>query len=326
MLKEAATTEILEEDKIDNKKDIIYKSIIQAYKNTEKLEVSLKSLYNNIGTFHKKILKNTEVNEITKEHLLNYQEFSDSIIHPLITKDSVPRYRGSIIEFCSQILNDNNKIRNVAEFICIKDNSQNLDEITNDIYIKVDKIKETFEYINAEMALITSRNNEYNRAATNRISYLLTSDEEIKGKMAKFLRADLDDESLAKVSSILDITKVENHQKDAIYTREIKDKLIHTEKMKIETKAPAFDDLMEFAKKVENYYSNEKIKEYFDRQFQNCNSIATDTMTINSIDDVIMIIIALIRHEDKSLNYKISIEEKNIVNGGFKLPFIIFER
>lgn len=53
-----------------------------------------------------------DVNNIISQHFFEYKEYSDEMIFPRFTRDSVPRYRLPIIELLTEILADEERLQN----------------------------------------------------------------------------------------------------------------------------------------------------------------------------------------------------------------------
>ena len=64
-----------------------YNAIITAYNNTVQLINELKSLYNSLGRFHRKMCNQDNINEAINEHFFEYKEYSDEKIFTRFTRD-----------------------------------------------------------------------------------------------------------------------------------------------------------------------------------------------------------------------------------------------
>ena len=83
----------------NDRKDFMYTALLNAYDRTNELENDLKSLYHNIRRKFNKLSFLTTVNEVLVDHFDNYQKRIISQVYlPLKTKDSLNRFKGSIVE------------------------------------------------------------------------------------------------------------------------------------------------------------------------------------------------------------------------------------
>ncbi|MBR2646441.1 MAG: hypothetical protein IKD47_02655, partial [Clostridia bacterium] len=80
-------------------------AVYSAFKNTENLIKMLKTVYHNINLFCQQQIELEKANDILSAH---YQDFTNSIVEryikPLKIKDSVPKYKNSIIDILNSWL------------------------------------------------------------------------------------------------------------------------------------------------------------------------------------------------------------------------------
>lgn len=168
--------------------DKTYEAIVVAYNNTIHLLDELKTLYNSLGRYHKKMCNKETVNEIVKEHFLDYKAYSDEMIYPLITRDSIPRYKGPIKEMLKDILSNQTLLQEIAVDQVTKKRYPDKEQAQTDILTKIRTVLEIYEKLDMTMEQIENKNNDYVRASVQRINYLLTSDKELKGKLIKIIK------------------------------------------------------------------------------------------------------------------------------------------
>lgn len=297
----------------------------EAYENTKKLIDSLKSLYNTLGIYHKKLCNKENINEIVKEHFVDYKTFSDEIIYPLVTRYSIPRYKGPILDFIDEISIDNAKINEIIRYNFKNNNSEDEDIITNEVYHKLDFIKDTYTTLDEMMNQIQNKNNDYIRASTNRINYLLTNDKEIKGKIINVLRKSKEDKVINEMIESVDFVKQEYVTGSSVYLRDIKDSKREGIPLKIEKEPNMTDEEIKlFMDKIKNKYSTKMIKEYMEKVFEQKAYVNSDEFPLNSMEDFIMLIMATIK-SDKSFYY-VEYSSNMIINNGYKIPNMRFIR
>ena len=96
-------------------KNETYNAIMTAYNNTIQLIDELKSVYNSLGRFHRKMCNQDNINNIINQHFFEYKEYSDEMIFPRFTRDSVPRYKTPIIYMLNNILADEERLQNTID-------------------------------------------------------------------------------------------------------------------------------------------------------------------------------------------------------------------
>ena len=302
-----------------------YKSINEAYKNTNKLIESIRTLFNNLGAYHKKLLKTNEINEIAKLHFDDYKIFSDNIIQPLVTKDSVPRYKNPIEEMVNDILMDNDFINSISEARVKENGNSNLDEEESNIRLMLSFIYDTYEYIDGDMDRVKSKNGEYVRAMSNRINYLLTSDEEVKGKIIKIIKKifnESSEEQLLKISNALDIKSISDVSDSSLYIRKNSNEKREKSVLKVKQSKVSFKDMETFAEKVKDKFPIEALESFVEKQKFEGKVLKSENINLNNLDDLLLLILITIRA--KELGLKLNVVKEPIIVGDFEIPNIEF--
>lgn len=305
-----------------------YNAIITAYNNTMQLINELKSLYNSLGRFHRKMCNQDNINDIINEHFFEYKEYSDEIIFPRFTRDSVPRYKAPIREMLNDILADEELLENTINIASKNRKYKSKEEAENDILNKIRTVLEIYENIDLTMNHIEQKNTDYVRSSVQRIQYLLTNDKELKGKLVNILKNSRKEEVLEQMEKEVKLLRQEYVNKDSIYIRNSNDKRKQGKPMALkEEKTIDSKALYEFAKSLESMYSNEKINEFMKINFMDKSFINSKEIELKTVEDLILLILATIK-ADKSSKSFYYIEDSNeiINNNGFKVPNIKFIR
>lgn len=305
----------------------LYEDLKSAERHTKKLVDSLKRLYNSLSVYHKKLCNKDNINEIIREHFVDYKTLSDQIIYPLITKDSIPRYKGPIIDLIDEIILDKERIDAIKSRGIKVGDFKDENDATEQIFIKLQFLKDTYIYLNDNMIdKIQFKNNEYVRTSTNRINYLLTSDKEIKGKLIKALKNFKNQEVIEKMQESITLVKQETISKDSIFIRYNDNKRKKETPMKIQKDDDVSkDEIKNLIEQFKSKISNQMVKEYMAKVFGDKKYVNSTEISINSIDDFIMIIMSTIKTDKMfyTVEYK---DDKNIINNGYEIPNMRFVR
>lgn len=305
-----------------------YNAIITAYNNTIQLINELKSLYNSLGRFHRKMCNQNNINGIISEHFFEYKDYSDEVIFPRFTRDSVPRYKGPIREMLNDILADEGLLENVINVASKNRKYKSREEAESDILDKIRTVLEIYENIDLTMSQIENKNTDYVRASIQRIQYLLTNDKELKGKLVNILKNCRREEVIKEMEKQVKLLRQEYINKDSIYIRNSNDKRKQGKPMALkEEKFIDSKTFYEFAKSLENLYSNQKINEFMQMNFKNQPFINSAEIELKTTEDLILLILSTIKADksDKSFYY-IEDSDEIINNNGFKIPNIKFIR
>ena len=305
-----------------------YNAIITAYNNTVQLINELKSLYNSLGRFHRKMCNQDNINEAINEHFFEYKEYSDEMIFPRFTRDSVPRYKSPIRDMLSDILADKERLENTINIASKNSKYKSREEAEDDILNKIRTVLEVYENIDSTMNQIEQKNTDYVRASVKRIQYLLTNDKELKGKLVNILKNSKHEKVLEQMEKEVKLLRQEYISKDSIYLRNSNDKRKQGNPIALkETKELDSKTLYDFAKSLENLYSNKKINDFMSKKFKDRPFINSNEIELKSVEDLILLILATIKADKSGKSFYYFEDSDEIINNnGYRIPNIKFIR
>lgn len=305
-----------------------YNAIITAYNNTVQLINELKSLYNSLGRFHRKMCNQDNINEAINEHFFEYKEYSDEMIFPRFTRDSVPRYKSPIRDMLSDILADKERLENTINIASKNSKYKSREEAEDDILNKIRTVLEVYENIDSTMNQIEQKNTDYVRASVKRIQYLLTNDKELKGKLVNILKNSKHEKVLEQMEKEVKLLRQEYISKDSIYLRSSNDKRKQGNPIALkETKELDSKTLYDFAKSLENLYSNKKINDFMSKKFKDRPFINSNEIELKSVEDLILLILATIKADKSGKSFYYFEDSDEIINNnGYRIPNIKFIR
>ena len=305
-----------------------YNAIITAYNNTVQLINELKSLYNSLGRFHRKMCNQDNINEAINEHFFEYKEYSDEMIFPRFTRDSVPRYKSPIRDMLSDILADKERLENTINIASKNSKYKSREEAEDDILNKIRTVLEVYENIDSTMNQIEQKNTDYVRASVKRIQYLLTNDKELKGKLVNILKNSKHEKVLEQMEKEVKLLRQEYISKDSIYLRSSNDKRKQGNPIALkETKELDSKTLYDFAKSLENLYSNKKINDFMSKNFKDRPFINSNEIELKSVKDLILLILATIKADKSGKSFYYFEDSDEIINNnGYRIPNIKFIR
>ena len=305
-----------------------YNAIITAYNNTIQLINELKSLYNSLGRFHRKMCNQDNINDAINEHFFEYKEYSDEMIFPRFTRDSVPRYKSPIRDMLSDILADKERLENTINIASKNSKYKSREEAEDDILNKIRTVLEVYENIDSTMNQIEQKNTDYVRASVKRIQYLLTNDKELKGKLVNILKNSKHEKVLEQMEKEVKLLRQEYISKDSIYLRNSNDKRKQGNPIALkETKELDSKTLYDFAKSLENLYGNKKINDFMSKNFKDRPFINSNEIELKSVEDLILLILATIKADKSGKSFYYFEDSDEIINNnGYRIPNIKFIR
>ena len=320
-----------------DRKDFMYTALLNAYDRTNELENDLKSLYHNIRRKYNKLSFMNSVNEVLVDHFDNYQKrIITQIYMPLKTKDSLNRFKGSIVHILLKWLRKSESIEDLEKQAFNFQKFNSLDEAREDvitkIYFIVDKLNELEEMVDR----IDEKNTNYVSATTEKMKALLNNDKSIKAKMSKLMDKLADtlvdntqDELLENFYEHLPLETSSYLSESSLFVRSYTSPFISSEPLELDDMSyDHIDDMASsFIENMNNTYSHKNVVEYVEnRILNNKNELESAQLKLNSPEDLILTIHSMLKGWDKNIFYKIDLHEGNVDTSGYKIPKMTYLR
>ncbi len=301
---------------------------------TEKLVESLKSAYHSISYYNQMLIDTLNVNNVLHSHYEIYQEeIVSRILRPLKIRDSVPKYKMPIQLILKSWLVDNNALEMMIEYLTTTQNDVRQDDFRTDVLSKIHYIIDTYENLDREfISVIDRRNRQYTKATTQKIDYLINSDQSVKGNLISLLKM-LSDEKYSqsvceKLSYSFELYELSYINYESLYDRKKAVKrsrnseLIMTdESLDFEIKAKAM--AMQI---MNNKYSMKNVATFVDKILGDRKEISTNDFEISDDDTYIMTLLSVVQANDKSSAYSIEIKNELVQSVTYEIPLIIYKR
>lgn len=319
------------------RKDFMYTALLNAYDRTNELENDLKSLYHNIRRKFNKLSFLNSVNEVLVDHFDNYQKkIITQIYMPLKTKDSLNRFKGSIVQILLRWLRHPERIGEIErqafgseKFNTIEDARE---DVITKIYFIVDKLNELEEMIDK----IDEKNTNYVSATTEKMKALLNNDKSIKAKMAKILdklsETNLEEENnqfLEPFYENIYLQRAAYLSESSLFVRSYTSPLLSSEPLELDdTVYDHIDDMASsFIENMNNTYSHKNVIDFVEnRILNNRNELESSQLKLYSPEDLILTIHSMLKGWDKNIFYKIELAEGNVGTSGYKIPKMTYLR
>ena len=319
------------------RRDFMYTALLNAYDRTNELENDLKSLYHNIRRKFNKLSFLNSVNEVLVDHFDNYQKrIINQIYMPLKTKDSLNRFKGSIVQILLRWIRHNESIEEIEKqaFNFHKFNSleEAREDVITKIYFIVDKLNELEEMVDR----IDEKNTNYVSATTEKMKALLNNDKSIKAKMSKLMDKLADtlldntqDEVLENFYEHMPLQTSAYLSESSLFVRSYTSPMLSSEPLELDDSTYDYIDDMasSFIENMNNTYSHKNVIEYVEnRVLNNKNELASAQLKINSPEDLILTIHSMLKGWDKNIFYKIDLQEGNVDTSGYSIPKMTYLR
>ena len=310
---------------MEQDKKQLYRAVIAAYENTNKLINSIKSLHHNLGRYYRKITGLNEINQILEEHFDNYKEYIDKIYHPLKTDDPVDMYKVPICKMVEKIVGQDEFFSELLEQAIKSGMYQDEEEAKSDLLSKLFEIQDIYTNINKQMNVVDRKNTEYVRATNRRIGYLLTSDKQLKGKLINILKNAKDDKVIEIMEKNTNLFKQKYVDRDSVFLRSTKSDKKQGKPLAIENiEIDSSEEFKSFLEKVSKSYTSEKVKKYMENLIGSRPIITTNDIAINNDEEFILLILGTMNTEKGF--YNIEYSKEYVTLGKYKLPNMVISR
>ena len=307
-----------------------YDALVTAYKNTDKLNESLANLYYGIRSIEQRISENININDVVSIHFNEYLlKLHDQYYHPYKTFDSIERFRSPVLKMIRKWRNDNQVRKKMLAAAKNKMPNKKGDALYEEVAKMYDYIYQTYDEIEEKMDLIDNKINDYTASTIDKMKHLVSMDESYKGKLTylvKLINENKEHETEI-IDMILDNTVLQVQEyasKEGLYTkREIQ---INTELSIVEivTEDKTGSDVDEIFGKIIQGYNTQKIKEFIVSRANSNKQVTIQELNINSDEDFILSILAMLRGDEKELPFKVEFDEGYLRVKNYLVPNIKF--
>lgn len=146
---------------------------------TDKLVESLKSVYHSITFYNQQLIETLSVNHVLHSHYDAYhEEIIKRILSPLKIRDSVPKYKIPLSSILKKWLIDEDALESMAAYLQVSASSLPIEHYRQEIQRQIFYILDTYDNLERDyIRVIDAKNVQYTRATTQKIDFLVNSDQ-----------------------------------------------------------------------------------------------------------------------------------------------------
>lgn len=300
---------------------------------TEKLVESLKSVYHSITYYNQQLIDTLNVNKVLHSHYEIYQEeIVARILKPLKIKDSVPKYKMPIQLILKKWLVDENAVEEMVRYTASNQKIDE-DEYRTDILKKIYYIMETYDNLEKDFInVIDNKNRQYTKATTQKIDYLINSDQTVKGNLISLLKYISDDKYTEKVCGLLEdsfeLYELSYINDESLYSRKKSVKRDRNSEL-IMTESPIDFEIKAKAMAMQimnNKYSKQNVAAFVDKLLENKDEVSTADFEIQDDDTYIMTLLSVVQANDRNSRYRVSVSKEFVRSDKYEIPLIAYRR
>jgi hypothetical protein len=306
----------------------LYEAVLTAKKNTEQLEYELRSLYHGIRGYLRQIQEQSDVNTLLQNHFEEYKKMSDRIYHPIKTMDSIHRYMAPIQNILSDIFADDELMSSMRDRAVSVRKYEHVDDASKEIVSAIDYVLDMYQSVGGIVNEIDRKHSTYTKSSIEKIQYLMTADQSIKGKLVDLMKAyaNSDGHERTLVGNMLEknvrVNRQEFFDSQSLYHKNVRSRRINTEPLQIPEEDNFSESIMDsMLEHIKNGYPVSRIRAYVDSFFtQGKVAISGEEIPIDNDTDFILLILAIVRAKEQEMNYNVHLNDGRLERNGYKIP------
>jgi hypothetical protein len=311
-----------------------YNAVMAARSNTERLMLELRSLFHNIRSYIMKIPEQNNINELLENHFEKYKPMADRVYHPIKTLDSVHRYMAPIPESLQKI-RDNDKLLAAMRGRAMKVRRyETEDEAGEEILSAIDYVLDSYGSLGNIIDEIDRKHIKYTKESTDKMTYMMSADGTIKGKLIDIMQAyasapkEKKKEMLSFLSKNIRVLRQNFLDGSSVFHRNVVSRRIAGETLSVvRDKILTEEDIERIAATLKNFYSPEDICRFVAKFFaEGKNEASSSELPINDDTDFILLILAVARQGERKMNYTVEVLNGKVLCRGYTIPEMVFRR
>ncbi len=320
-----------------------YEYIIKrVHENTEELIVGLKKLNTNIKQYIEKLTNDKPVNEVLDD-LFKYQnEIGSKAFHRIKTSDHISRFRISIRENLSRILNDENIFRKAVEGYMEIEMGDKKDRLAAEQNLRqmVLGVLRAFENYDDIVKEIEEKHKKYWQSSVARAKFLISNTNNAEGKIITILKYMAQKFNMDEETNMYDEMDEEFHELFRMFPQSwLGHESVYTERITREVSPPSklaagidFSDeerqeiKNRLVEKQKNKLSRKNINEYVAKLLEDKQSVVASSLPLETKRDFIKLILIYLYGKGPAAKYRSVDMDKRVVVNKFEFKDFLIER
>jgi hypothetical protein len=312
----------------------LYEAVLSARTNTEQLQYSLRTLYHKIRGFLRGIAPQQDVNALLQDHFNEYKQMSDRVYHPIKTMDSVHRYMVPIQNLLAEILANEDIVQSMRERAVSIKKYDNESQADDEIIKAIDYVMDFYQTVGNLVSEIDRKHSNYTKSSIEKIQYLMTADQTIKGKLTDILRtyASAGEDQRERLMTIMNghihAARQEVLDERSLYHKNVRSRRLDREALAVEP-ADDFIELAEsyLARQINSGYPAAKIRAFVDNLFiDGRHDIEAEDIRITCDSDFILLILAVIRQGERNMPHLVELKSGRVEQNGYFIPNMVIRK
>lgn len=312
----------------------LYAALYDGANRTQQLVESLKSAYHGITAYNQQLIDAINVNNVLSLHYDMFrQEIAEKILKPLKIRDSVPKYKHPIEMILKSWLVNDGILDSLADYSYSAKKFDTREKCYEDIQRKIYYIIDTYnslerDYIN----VIDAKNRQYTRATTQKIDYLINSDQTVKGNLITLMKYISDEETsetaVKLLSDSFELYDLSYVSEESLFERKRGVRHDDHSTVEIDDNDPELEVKARTAaiRIMNNKYSKRNVMKFIHEMFGERNEISTSDISITDDETYIMTMLSVVHSGDRDSDYTVEVNDSSIDYGKYGIPYIVFRK
>ncbi len=312
-----------------------YTALVAVHEKVLQLEDALKTLFHNLKRRYTNLGRFKTANQLLAEHFDSYQkDIIQQIYYPLKTKDSINRFKGSILKILSQWMRSSEVVEELVVQAKFQDPKLSEAGAHLDILSKMNTIVDKLNDLEQLVSRIDERNNAYVSAATEKMRYLLRSDKSIKGKLTKLfeqLAREYSNGETKLLNACGEAFELHRHgyiEEGSLFTRNPSTRYTEDEPLELpEFDAELANQLAEdFAQSSFSRFTPERVNRFVIDQMGNEERVNVSQLPLEQLESFLYLMHAFLKGFESESFYRLEILQGRQQGNHYDVPNMDFVR
>lgn len=310
---------------LKEQKEYSYTALLESYKRTDEFTDALDKLFMNIRRYHNKI-SSLDVNGLLEDHFNRYYSDVMKIIEPIRTNDSVPRFKGAILDVLEAWRESEADIEMLTNQGMATDRYQSKEECRSDVISMIDYIIRTYNSIERVIHRVEDKHSAYTQASVERIRYKLNTGSDLQGIITRLISASSDSVVVSGMSDALQLSQTESYAPSSLYSRKERNLRDKEDALPFKRQMLSDDARKSFLSELRNMYSSSRIDEYVLSNLKEGKASSED-FSLSGGDEYVLLLLSTIRGSESSSPFSLQfVSGERVHNSGYSLPLIRYSK
>ena len=315
-------------------RDRMYEALLVAKNNTEKLDYELRTFYHGIRGYLRIIRENSDVNLLLQNHFEAYKKDADRVYHPIKTMDSLYRYSGPIINILTEVHFDEELLCQMTEKALATKSYPSSEDARQEILSTIEKVIDSYRSIGLLMDEIDLKHSSLTKQSVDKIRYVMSADQSIKGKLVNLMKAyaEADSEKESEIAALLTehirVNRQDYMDKGSLWHKNIRSRRVNTPPLSLSDDALIEEEVLAtVSKKMKNSFTDMRVRQFMEGLFtDDRKQVNSEEIPVENDTDYILTLLAVVSAFKGRRRYRLELGDGFIMKDHYRIPrFVLYK-